>query len=152
MHLKEELSAYIEQGVSLFCEPDLGDRKDEVYFTFGDLWPNSILVDLEKMSIWFIDWEAARFQRDAARDSEQLLANLWIMKQNANLFDVGKIEELSGALVSECFEGSWRLESEVRRTKFVLWALCLIKEEHWKIENKRDAMLRALEEVSNKVN
>ena len=31
-------------------------------FVFGDLWPNSILVDLENNQIWIIDWEMARFE------------------------------------------------------------------------------------------
>jgi hypothetical protein len=151
--LEAELSSYLSQAETVFQPVDLS--KDTVVWTFGDLWPNSILIDLDAAvgcrAFWFIDWEASRFQVDPLRDMEQLMCNLWLMKQNNSVFDVEKIELLIGDLQLAYFGDAgrdWRSTAGDRKAKFILWVLSLIKEEHWHIENKREVLLKALGEVN----
>jgi 5-methylthioribose kinase len=148
--LESELSEYLDQSEVIFKEPDLST--DKVVLTFGDLWPNSIMIDVEANRVWFIDWEAARFQTDPLRDMEQLMCNLWLMKQNESIFDAAKIEflveELQEAHLGER-EKDWRSVSSFQKSKFILWTLSLVKEKHWGIANTREVMLKALEEIKS---
>lgn len=148
MELEAELTEYLEKSNTRFLPPDYD--KGQVVFTFGDLWPNSILIDQEKQLVWYIDWEAARFQTNPLSDFIQLMSNLWIMKQNDKVFDSAMITELMEQLQLVFFGDrnyDWRVKDDATRTRFILWVLSLLKEKHWEIENKRDVMLKALEEV-----
>jgi len=148
LNLESELDDYLKISESLFEAPDLST--DSVVWTFGDLWPNSILIDEEANRVWFIDWEAARFQTDPLRDLEQFMSNLWLMKQNESVYDYEKINFLIGELQEVHFgdrSKDWRSLSSNRKAKFILWILGLIKEEHWQIENSRDTLLKALDEI-----
>ncbi|KAI9350901.1 kinase-like domain-containing protein, partial [Obelidium mucronatum] len=63
-------------------------------FSFGDFWPNSVLVDLENKRIGIIDWELGRTGH-YGQDLTQMLANLCLMKY-AKSFDgeaVGSLEK-----------------------------------------------------------
>jgi 5-methylthioribose kinase len=152
--LEKELEGFIAQHDQVFKSPEFENEKS--YFTFGDFWPNSLLIDQEKRLLWFIDWEAARFERDSFRDVEQFLCNLWIMKQNSNVFDAEKIGNLIYEIEKLYFSTQssiidWRSDQNDlkidRRVKFILWVLILIKEEHWKFENKKQVILSALAEI-----
>lgn len=150
LSLEAELASYLKISGSLFEAPNL--TTDSVVWTFGDLWPNSILIDEEANRIWFIDWEASRFQVDPLRDLEQLMANLWLMKQNSDIYDIEKINFLIEELQDKHFGArikDWRSLSSDRKDKFIIWILGLIKEEHWKIENSKEVMLKALDEIKN---
>jgi aminoglycoside phosphotransferase (APT) family kinase protein len=150
LNLETELANYIKISESLFKSPYLST--DSVVWTFGDLWPNSILIDEEANRIWFIDWEAARFQVDPLRDLEQLMANLWLMKQNSDVYDNEKVNFLIEELQAIHFgtrTKDWRSLSSDRKDKFIIWILSLIKEEHWKIANSKEVMLKALDEIKN---
>jgi hypothetical protein len=124
------------------------------------LCPNSLLIDQEKRSLWFIDWEAARFERGPFRDVEQLLCNLWIMKQNSIKFNFNKIGILMSEIEKIFFESDFpnrdlrfslnNLTLNDRKEKFILRVLTLIKEKHWELEEyrKREVMLLALQEIT----
>lgn len=124
-------------------------EKNDV-LTFGDLWPNSILVDMKTNVIWIIDWETTRFGKPL-RDLEQLMGNLWVMKQSPNFFKVERIEKLMKNLQSKFFQNEdsdWRAASgEDGKGKFIFWVVILIHHDHFKIENQRDVVLKALDEI-----
>jgi thiamine kinase-like enzyme len=118
-------------------------------FVFGDLWPNSILVDQDKKLIWVIDWEMARFET-RLRDLDQLMCNLWIMKQNPKLFDSDLIDKIMKRLQFEFFKNEnidWRIKCG--KPRFILWIISLIKEKHWEIEDNKEVVLKALNEIEN---
>lgn len=146
LNIEKELEKYIAKSVDIF-----GGRIDEnSVFSFGDLWPNSILIDEDKKLIWIIDWEMARFET-RTRDLEQLIANLWVMKQNPNLFDLEKIDFLIKSLQLEYFgdhKSDWRKHcGENAKANFVLWVVGLLNEKHWEIKDNKEAALKAIHEA-----
>jgi hypothetical protein len=151
--LETELSDYLTQGEIFYNPPDFD--KDSAVLTFGDLWPNSIMIDLEAADgivFWFIDWEATRFHRDPFRDMEQFMCTLWLMKQNEVVYNTIKVGLLIQELQLVQFgnaDQDWRSMGRERKIKFILWLLCLFNEDHWCIENKREVLLRALDEVKD---
>ena len=123
-------------------------RENDV-FVFGDLWPNSILIDQDKKLIWVIDWEMARFETKL-RDLDQLMCNFWIMKQNPNVFDYDAIDKIMKRLQFEFFNNEnidWRLKCG--KPRFILWIISLIKEKHWEIDDSKMVVVRALNEIEN---
>lgn len=116
---------------------------------FGDLWPSSILIDKEKDLVWIIDWEMTRFGTKT-RDLEQLMANLWIMKQSP-IFDQVKIENLIKIFQKEFFGDEhldWRKQcGALGTTNFIHWVVCLLNETHWGLDNLRDVAIKALTEI-----
>jgi thiamine kinase-like enzyme len=151
-NLEAQVDSYLQKLDRLFKPLD---NSDEAVFVFGDLWPNSILVDVEKKLIWIIDWEMARFET-RIRDMAQLMANLWVMKENDKLFNVHRIETLMRKLQLE-FLGDenldWRFNSDdITKDEFLIWILVLIREKHWEIEEnqKRSSILKALDQIEQK--
>lgn len=142
----KELQPYVDKLDHLFNPVD----DDEAVFVFGDLWPNSILVDLEKKYLWFVDWEMARFATKL-RDLDQLMSNLWIMKQNEKLFNKNRIELLIQNLQLQFFgnkDADWRFNSEKNtQDEFVLWITWLIRYDHWGVDDKRGSILKAIQEI-----
>jgi len=144
--LEDELQAHLNK-IDIFTEPNY-ENSDPV-FIFGDLWPNSILINVEKKLVWIVDWEMCRFKTDLC-DLQQLIGNMWIMKQNSNLFNSNRIERLIKRLQFEFFGDEnldWRQSCQIGQSTFVFWAVVLIKEHHWQIENKKDSILQALREI-----
>ena len=81
---------------------------------------------------------------------QQLIGNMWIMKQNSTLFNSNRIESLIKRLQFEFFgdeNSDWRQSSPNGQSTFVFWAVVLIKEQHWQIANKKDSILQALREI-----
>eukprot|EP00899_Mesostigma_viride_P010651 jgi/Mesvir1/19588/Mv09890-RA.1 len=118
---------------------------------FGDLWPNSIMVDSERHVFWLLDWEMTRMGNTTS-DLYQLMANLWVMKQNPALFDVDALDRVMSDL-QEVFLGDrscdWRAESADARNGFVVWVLSLVKEKHWQLSNPAEVVRRAIHEVQS---
>ncbi|CAF1046760.1 unnamed protein product, partial [Brachionus calyciflorus] len=116
---------------------------------FGDLWPNSILIDQENKLVWIVDWEVARYETKT-RDFEQLLANLWVMKQSPK-FDQNKIEKLIRKFQLEFFgneDSDWRLHcGDFGKCNFILWVTGLLNETHWGIDDNQAVALKALNEI-----
>ncbi|KAI8843887.1 kinase-like domain-containing protein [Chytriomyces cf. hyalinus JEL632] len=69
---------------------------------FGDLWPNSLMVDLKRKHLYVVDWELARTGH-AGVDFTQFVANLVLMER-AKSFDVVAVKALRVALLDE-----WRV-------------------------------------------
>jgi thiamine kinase-like enzyme len=130
-------------------EDDRKKHPENDVFVFGDLWPNSILIDQDKKLIWVIDWEMARFET-RLRDLDQLMCNFWIMKQNPKLFDTEVIEKIMKRLQFVFFNDEkidWRVKCG--KSRFILWIISLIKEKHWEIDDNKEIVLRALNEIEN---
>ena len=146
-NLRAELDAFLNYLPNLLKKSS--DPSD--VFRFGDLWPNSILIDKQELKIWIIDWEIARFGKPR-KDLEQLMGNLWIMKQNSQLFNVQSIDCIMHTLQQEFFGDAnvdWRLNhGEETVYNFIYWAVSLVKEAHWEIDDQRAVILKALEEVN----
>ncbi|TPX74510.1 hypothetical protein CcCBS67573_g04211 [Chytriomyces confervae] len=69
---------------------------------FGDLWPNSLMVDLKRKHLYVVDWELARTGH-AGVDFTQFVANLVLMER-AKSFDAVAVKALRIALLDE-----WRV-------------------------------------------
>ncbi|KAJ3262463.1 hypothetical protein HDU77_000313 [Chytriomyces hyalinus] len=69
---------------------------------FGDLWPNSLMVDLKRKHLYVVDWELARTGH-AGVDFTQFVANLVLMER-AKSFDAVAVTALRIALLDE-----WRV-------------------------------------------
>ncbi|CAF0809993.1 unnamed protein product [Brachionus calyciflorus] len=119
-------------------------------FVYGDLWPSSILIDKEENLIWIVDWEFARYESKTS-DLEQLLANLWVMKQSSK-FNQDKIEKLIEKFQLEFLgneKSDWRYEcGDMAKYNFILWIGGLLNETHWGIDDNQAVALKALEEVN----
>ena len=74
------------EGSSRFSPADLS-------LIVGDLWPNSVLIDAAKRSVWIVDWEAAEVGR-AGRDVALLIDHLWVMTQNPSKYDKARAQKL----------------------------------------------------------
>ena len=146
-NLRAELDSFLKYLPNLLEKSS--DPSD--VFRFGDLWPNSILIDKKELKIWIIDWELARFGKPR-KDLEQLMGNLWIMKQNNKLFNVESIDCIMKTLQQEFFGDAnvdWRLnQGEETVYNFIYWAVSLVKEAHWEIDDQRAVILKALEEAN----
>ncbi len=117
----------------------------------GDFWPNSILIDVERKLVWIIDWEMARFGKPL-KDLEQLMGNLWIMKQNPVRYNSPKVIELMKRIEIEFFEEEkdWRVGCGPNAAKnFVCWAVNLVMFDHWGIEDKYNVVIKAIKEAEN---
>ena len=155
LNLETELAdymTYISKAFRPFLDEqaakEIGLRK---VFVFGDFWPNSILVDSDRNLLWVVDWEMARFDIPT-RDLEQFIANLWVMRQNKELFSESSIDTIIKQLQIEFFgdeKKDWRTCWKYSKETFVLWVTTLIKEKHWCIEDQRTAVLNAIKEVQN---
>ena len=80
----------------------------------------------------------SRFEAKVFNDLEQLMANLWIMKQAAAIFDSCLVERLIRRLQFEHFgneNADYRLHCEnATKSNFILWVLSLIKDtRHWEL-------------------
>jgi 5-methylthioribose kinase len=146
--LESEMEAFLSKVDALIQEPNY--ESEDTVFVFGDLWPNSFLIDTENKHIWIIDWEMARFNT-RFYDIQQLMCNLWIMIQNSSLFNKKRIENLIERLQLEFFGKEsldWRDScGSNAKTIFILWVFMLIKEEHWQIDNVKETVLKALKEI-----
>ncbi|CAF1142307.1 unnamed protein product, partial [Brachionus calyciflorus] len=143
--LDKRIKPYLERSHEIFKRKD----DENAVFVFGDLWPNSILIDQEKKLIWIVDWEVARYETKT-RDFEQLLANLWVMKQSPK-FDQNKIEKLIRKFQLEFFgneDSDWRLHcGDFGKCNFILWVTGLLNETHWGIDDNQAVALKALNEI-----
>ena len=110
-----------------------------------------MLVDLEKQTFWVIDWEMSRIDTPTS-DLEQLIPNLWVMKQNPEYFNADLIEKLIKRLQFEFFgdeNADYRTKCGVNgKTNFILWILALIKEPHWRLNHLKSGVLKALSEIN----
>ncbi|RMZ95298.1 hypothetical protein BpHYR1_021778 [Brachionus plicatilis] len=147
LQLEKEMELYLEKSKEIFKYKDSMNG----VFVMGDLWPNSILIDQENKFIWIVDWEAARFET-STRDMEQLLANLWLMKQSPK-FNKDKIESLIKHFQLEFFNSKdidWRKGcGDFAKYNFILWIVGLLNESHWDLDNKRDTALKAFSEIAD---
>lgn len=154
--LESELEVYLKSLDKAFRPFELRDaaklgEHEKRVFALGDLWPNSILVDRDHDRLWVIDWEMARFETRTS-DIEQLMANLWVMKQS-DIFNEASIDAFMKRLQFEFFgdeSRDWRTNSgDHGRETFVLWITSLVSEKHWKIKDPRSIVLKAISEVKN---
>lgn len=147
LQLEKEMELYLEKSKEIFKYKNSTDG----VFVMGDLWPSSILIDQKNKLIWVVDWEAARFETNT-RDLEQLLANLWLMKQSPK-FDKVKIENLINNFQLEFFENmniDWRNGcGDFAKYNFILWIIGLLNENHWGLDNKKEIALKAFNEIEN---
>jgi thiamine kinase-like enzyme len=145
-HLQNELSPYLE-FMNKRYKPVSDDKG---VFVLGDLWPNSILIDTDKELFWIIDWEMSRFETKTS-DIEQLMSNLWLMKQNSNIFNSNSTQTLIHRIQYEYFgneNNDWRTHCGRDASKsFILWILSLLNESHWQITNSLDVITKALKEA-----
>ena len=107
------------------------------------------MVDVENNLFWIIDWEVARFVTRVHRDLEQLIAILWVMKQNH--------ERLIKRLQNEYFgneDSDYRCNSgdDLGKSNFILWILSLVQYPHWVLADinltGKDMVKRALLEIN----
>lgn len=147
LELEKEMELYLEKSKEIFKYKNSTDG----VFVMGDLWPSSILIDQKNNLIWLVDWEAARFETNT-RDVEQLLANLWLMKQSPK-FNKIKIENLIKNFQLVFFDSKdkdWRkCSGDFARYNFILWIVGLLNESHWGLDNKREIAIKALNEIEN---
>jgi hypothetical protein len=81
-------------------------------------------------------------------DLNQFMCNLWIMKQNSSYFDFDGIEKIMKKLQYEFFKNEnidWRVRCG--KSNFILWICTLINMEHWKLDDQRQVVLKALNEI-----
>ena len=111
------------------------------------LFEDSMLVDLEKQQFWLIDWEMSRIDTPTS-DLEQLIPNLWVMKQNPDYFNADLIEKLIKRLQFEFFgdeNADYHKECGLNaKTNFILWTLILAREPHWEIKDTKSCIVEAL--------
>lgn len=156
LNLQNELDKYLkclQKCFFSFQDPDAAREQGlKRVFSFGDLWPNSILVDTKNLRLWVVDWEVACFET-ANRDLQQLMANFWVMRQNESLFNANSIDRLMKRLQFEFFgdeNKDWRVYSGSNsKETFILWITTLVKEKHWELNDQRAAVLNALKEVDS---
>ena len=151
LNLEKELEPYLKCVNKVFRPFGDESNRDSLkrVFIFGDLWPNSILVDQERNYLWIIDWEMARFET-RYRDIQQLMANLWMMKQNEKIFNQKSIEKLMKRLQFEFFgdeNNDWRLNSwKYGRELFVLLITTNFRDKHLQLDHK-NVVIKAIKEV-----
>lgn len=106
---------------------------------------------MEKQHFWIIDWEEARFETPTS-DLEQFISNLWIMKQNPELFNAELIEKLIKRLQFEFFgdeNTDYRTKCGANaKTNFILWTLVLVRIPHWEIKDMKSCIVKALSEIN----
>ncbi|KAJ3241771.1 hypothetical protein HDU81_010415 [Chytriomyces hyalinus] len=66
---------------------------------FGDLWPNSLMVDIKRKHLYVVDWELARTGHEGV-DFTQFVGNLVLMER-AKSFDRVAVKALRVALLDE---------------------------------------------------
>jgi thiamine kinase-like enzyme len=143
--IEKEIEPFIRQSEEL--EIKRKENPDDDVFVFGDLWPNSILVDQDKKLIWVIDWEMARFETRLS-DINQFICNLWIMKQNPFYFDSDGVEKIIRRLQFEFFKDEnidWRIKCG--KSNFIIWVMALVHMEHWQLDDHKKIVLKALREI-----
>ena len=146
-NIEKELEPFIRQTEEL--EKKRQQNPGDDVFVYGDLWPNSILIDQDKELIWIIDWEMARFETRLS-DLNQFMSNLWVMKQNPSYFDSNAIDKIIKRLQFEFFNNEnidWRLKCG--KSNFILWVVTLINMEHWKLDDQKQAVLKAINEIEH---
>lgn len=164
-HNRESVCSQVAQALELDAElADLGDdylmadsRLEEpsvgAKFVHGNLEPGSVLIDLDRQQAWILDWEMARFD-DERRDLEAMLFSLWLMKQNARLFSVKRIELFMRRMQLE-FLGDesvdWRQgmsrASRVNYVSLLMTALVVPGNFGARLENPRETALKAINEL-----
>jgi hypothetical protein len=112
------------------------------------------MIDVENKRFWCIDWEMARFEI-IHRDLEQMLTNLWVMKQDDEFYSPVKCDFLLRRLQYEYFgaeEADWREHcNEDTKCEFVLLTTALLAEDHIKKRSKQ-IILKAIDEVNSVTN
>lgn len=116
------------------------------------------MVDVEKSLFWIIDWEVARFETRIHRDLEQFMANLWMMKQNDEIFNKNALERFIKRLQFEYFGKEnidYRLAAsgdDLGKSNFILWILSLVQFPNWGLvdveTSGRELIQRALLEIN----
>ena len=108
---------------------------------------------MEKEYFWVTDWEISRFDSPTS-DLEMLISNLWIMKQNSELFNTDLIEKTIKRLQFEFF-GDENIDYRTQcgtnaKTNFILstLSLVLIREPHWEIKDTKSCIVKALSEIN----
>ncbi|KAJ3252231.1 hypothetical protein HK103_001666 [Boothiomyces macroporosus] len=105
---------------------------------FGDLWPASVLVDIEHRKIVVVDWEACRFGY-RYNDFVQFLGNLYLM-MNGEPFHNQNCKLLFDLILQ-------RLPDKSQNTKLRLldMIVSLSQYDHWKIPDLKSTLKKAVE-------
>ena len=94
----------------------------DAHFVHGDLWPNGIIIDMERNRAWIIDWEMARFDEEFT-DFNELCYYLWLMDKRNDLLNNQRVNLLLRALQFNYLgdeSADWKLNNPTNVLKNVL--------------------------------
>eukprot|EP00834_Sanchytrium_tribonematis_P001713 NODE_44_length_33449_cov_1.575742.p13 type:complete len:331 gc:universal NODE_44_length_33449_cov_1.575742:23233-24225(+) len=96
---------------------------------FGDLWPNSLHINLKSKTIWIIDWEFARFG-SAFEDVSQFIANIWLMEQKYKEYEIERVRDFRNSFIQKYLNlvGSGSQSDAVR---FLVYVVLLVHLPSW---------------------
>jgi hypothetical protein len=110
----------------------------------GDFWPNSIYFDIEKDVYWIIDWEMSRIDTIEG-DWCQMMCNLWVMKQNPNIWDIDKIQYIMHCLENEYGNSmGWRQVMGIPES--IRFTCLLLRYDHWQIKDVTKSIQQLMDE------
>ena len=122
----------------------------DLQFVHGDFWPNSMLLDLEKRTIWLLDWEMSRFDTKS-KDLSQMCMFLWIFKRTPAVFDTARSARLLKRLHLEYYgdeNADWLEKSEPLVKRFfpigVMFLMAWKDQFGWDLKNPRENILEAI--------
>ena len=139
--------------------PPLDAPSDGPVWMYGDLWPQSVLLDVPRRRVVVVDWECVR-EGSAYHDLTQMAANLFLMAHGAP-FHQPHCRELLALVRERCaaaLEGAasaaggsgdagsgtaWRGKA---RAELIYRVLTLVDYGHWGLPDKV-AVIRAAAEI-----
>ena len=154
-----EEQAALARAVTSEQWPAPADGDGAPVFMYGDLWPQSVLLDLPGRRVVVVDWECVR-EGSAYHDLTQMAANLFLMAHGAP-FHQPHCRTLLALVRAHCHaalqaaaaaamaatagnsSGEWRGKA---RAELVHMTLRLVDYAHWGLPDK-DAVLRAAAEL-----
>ena len=135
---------------------------DGPVWMYGDLWPQSVLLDVPRRRVVVVDWECVR-EGSAYHDLTQMAANLFLMAHGAP-FHQPHCRELLALVRARCaaaLKGAAAAAAAARgsddagsgtawrgkaRAELIYMVLTLVDYGHWGVPDK-DAVIRAAAEM-----
>ncbi|KAI8899028.1 kinase-like domain-containing protein [Globomyces pollinis-pini] len=114
-----------EKWIKLVQNEDCSDQ-----FIYGDLWPSSILLNINEKRITIIDWECARMG-NSFEDTTQLMANLYLMTKGVNFNN-----QLSTILLEKIAKTLNSNGNERMQADFIYTTLTLVPIAHWGLQDQ----------------
>lgn len=137
-----EVIAYSREVTSTCPPPD-------PVIIMGDLWPNSIHIDMGTNTIWILDWEMARLGHPFS-DTRQMVTNLWVMEQLPGQFRHEEVRAFKTRLMQRMGHLKGQSDSEVltHEVSFMALVTTLINNPFWHFPDGQAATMLAFKDRS----